>query len=434
MGARPLAFAVSVALLGAFVTLAVARGGMGAPEGAVPTTRVRRGNLSVKVYTTGELRPSRSALLLAPPVSGTLQIVSLLQTGTRVSAQDVVLEFDPAEQEYNVEQARSELAEVEEEIRKTQAEGAIQAAEDEVSLIRARFDVRRAELDVSGNELVSAIDARKNLLTQEEAKRRLAQLERDIPSRQASSQAGLQVLQEKRNKARLRMQQAQRAIDEMKLRAPMSGLVSVKENRGMFGGWAPPGLTFPEYREGDLVGAGTTVAEVLQVDQMEIQAKVDESDRANVGPGQPAEVRVDALPGEVLKGKVKGVAGAASRGFFFGGGGAKKFDAVVLLDKREDRLRPGLTVQLTIGGEELEDALILPRQVVFEKDGKPVVYVRSGSAFESREVKVKKRSDSLVAVEDLEEGVEVALVDPEERSGKPKKDGAPPAPAVGGPR
>jgi hypothetical protein len=49
-------------------------------------------------------------------------------------------------------------------------------------------------------------------------------------------------------------------------------------------------------------------------------------------------------------------------------------------------------------------------------------------------VKVKKRSDSLVAVEDLEEGVEVALVDPEERSGKPKKDGAPPAPAVGGPR
>jgi len=397
----------------------------------VPTARVRRGDLSSRVHITGELRSARSTMLMGPAVGGALQIVALKPTGTVVKAQDVIVEFDPSEQEFNLEQARSELLEVQEEIKKTNLEREIQSAQDDVALLQARFAVRRAELEVTRNELVSAIDAQKNVLNVEEARRQLAQLEHDIPARQKSSGASLVVLDEKLQKARLRMQQAQRAIEEMRLRAPASGLVSVQENRGIFGGWRPPGMTFPEYREGDLVNPGAAITEVLQADQIEVKGKVDEGDRISVNPGLSAEISVDGLPGVLLPGKVKSVAGLAGRGW--GPASQKKFDLVIGLDKPDARLRAGVTADVVVIGQDLKGALLLPRQAVFEQDGKLVAYVPAGRGFEPREVRVKQRSESFVAVEGLAEGTTVALVNPEDRDAKAKKGGAS-APSMAGGR
>jgi HlyD family secretion protein len=399
--------------------------------GAVPTTHVRRGDLPIRIHTVGELRSARSTMLMGPAVGGALQIVTLKPTGAVVKAQEVIVEFDPSEQEFNLQQARSEFLEVQEEIKKTNLDADIQAGQDAVALLQARFALRRAELEVSRNELASEIDAQKNVLTREEARRQLTQLEQDIPARKKSNQASLTVLQEKLEKARLKTQQAQRAIEEMQLRAPVAGLVSVQENRGMFGGWRPPGMTFPEYREGDIVNPGSAITEVLQADQLEIKGKVDEADRVSVNPGLPAEIRIDGMPGVVLAGKVKSVAGLAARGW--GPSSQKKFDMVVALDKPDARLRAGLTADVLIIGKELKNALLVPRQALFEQEGKLVAYTPAASGFEPRDIQVKERSESLVAVEGLAEGTTVALVNPEDRDSKAKKGGSS-APAVTGPR
>src|SRR5690349_3486377 len=144
-------------------------------EKQLPTARVKRGTLEIKVYSAGELRPTNSIGLMAPPVvgGGALQIVKLLKTGTRVNKGDIVVEFDPSEQQYKLEQARSEVAEAEQQIAKSKADAAVSVSQDKVSLVKARFDVRRAELDVSRNELLSTIDAQKNVLALNEARRRL---------------------------------------------------------------------------------------------------------------------------------------------------------------------------------------------------------------------------------------------------------------------
>jgi multidrug efflux pump subunit AcrA (membrane-fusion protein) len=397
----------------------------------VPTVRVKLGTVELKVYTRGELRSSRSGTLVAPAVGGNLQIIKLAKTGTAVRVGEVVIEFDPSEQEHDLKQSGSELLQAEQEIVKSQADAAVQSAQDQVALLKARFDVRRAELDVSRNEIESAIEAKKNLLNLEEAKRRLSQLEQDIQSHASSAKASLAVVEEKRNKAQLMMQQARKNIESMRVTSPISGLVAIKENSDLFGG-PTFGLALPEFREGDQVSPGRQIAQIDELNEMEIQSKVSESDRANFNPGQGVEVRVDAWPGKSFGGKIRTVAGMASRDWW-SSDTTGRFDVTFQLERLDPRIRPGVTAQVVIAGDQVKDALYLPRQALFEKDRKHLVYVKRGDRFEAHEVKIKYRDESQVVIEGLEEGAEVALVNPDEYRSKPAKNSGPlAAPTSGG--
>lgn len=381
------------------------------PEAPIPTARVERGDVQIDVFTTGELRAPHSISLIAPPVNGTLQIVSMLATGTSVRPGDVVVQFDPSEQEYNFEQAESQLRQAEQDILKAKADAAVQAAQDQTDLLKARFDVRRAELDVQRNELVSTIDAQKNNLALEEAQRKLAQLEQDVKSRAVSGEAGIKVLVEKRNAAQLAMQVARQNIDNMTLKSTIEGIVAAKENRDATGGFFFTGMILPEYRAGDLVQSGRVLADVLDVNQMEVQAKVSETDRSNIAPNEAAEVHIDAHPDEILSAKVKTVAGLASHDFWSGNSQAK-FPATFQLQQNSPDLRPGISALLKIHGTKLNNVLYLPVQCLFDKDGKPIIYVKSNGDFTATAVKVKYRTESRIVVEGLSEGTEVALVNP----------------------
>lgn len=397
----------------------------------IPTTRVARGRVDVTVRTQGDLRAVRSAMIVAPSVGGSLQIVRVAAPGSRVAAGETVVEFDVSEQEFNVEQSASELAQAEQEIHKLTRESAVAVAQDEVAVLHARFEVRRAELDAGANELVGKIDAQKNLMTLEEAKRRLAQLEEDVKSRSASSRAGLAVLDEKRNKARLAKQTAQRNIEMMHVRAPFEGLVVLKDNFDAMGGIIMSGMTLPEYREGDSVNPGRVIAEVVDSSGVEILGKVSEGDRAQIKAGDRAQVAVDPVPGEQFAATVQSVAGMVSRRFFESDG-QRQFDAVFKLDRVDPRLRPGVTAVVTVSGPPLENVLHVPREAVFEVDGKPAVYVRRGREFEARPVKVRFRNESRAVLEDIDADTEVALVNPAASARPAAKAAAPaagPAPA-----
>ncbi len=77
------------------------------------------------------MRTAQSRGLTAPPIAGgTLQIVTLARSGARVQKGDVVLEFDPSQQEYNLGQNRSDLLQAEQEIVKAKADADVQTAED----------------------------------------------------------------------------------------------------------------------------------------------------------------------------------------------------------------------------------------------------------------------------------------------------------------
>jgi len=393
--------------------IAVVRGVSPALPRTVPTAHVKRGRVQVTVYTVGDLRASRSAQVAAPPMGGQLQIVHLADTGDAVKAGEAVVEFDTAEQEFNLEQARFDLQLAEQDIVKADAQAAVLTADDEVALLHARYDVRRAELDLQSNELVTAIKAQQNVLTLDEARQRLAQLESDVKTHGETNHASADGLREKRNKAQLSVQVAERNIESLHVRAPFDGIVTVRTNFQAFGGIYFGGA-MPDYRVGDAAFAGQPIAEVIDSSRVEVTAKLPEQDRANVSAGQSVDVAVDTVPDARLRGTVRSVSGVASRGLF--DAGTRQFD--IAFDViGNPQVRPGVSAAIAISGQAYDNVLYIPRTAVFDVSGRPTVYVRSGGGFDAHEVQVRAWTDSVAVVENIEPSAEVALVDPNTPSG-----------------
>jgi len=385
---------------------------LNAKSDEVPLAEVKRGEIDLEVQATGELRASHAIMLAAPAVGGSsLQLTHLAHTGQPVKKGDVVFEFDPSEQLYKLEQNRSELQQAEQEITKAKADAAVLAAVDKVTLLKDRYGVRRAELDVQKNELVSKIDADKNVLALAQAKRVLAEEENDIESHKASGQAATYLAQEKYNKAKLGMDQAQQNLDKMHVTAPMDGLVSIQKNMNASGGMFFTGMSLPDYHEGDTVQPGSSIAQVVDPQGLDLTSKIGEQDRSNVQVGQQVNVVFDALPGETFHGTVKSVGGMSMRQFF-SSDSSGSFDVGIQLAKEDTRLRSGLTAQIVFIGASKKNVLWVPRQAIFIKDGKRIAYAKKGNGYDQREVKILSENESRAQVDGLDEGSRIALVDP----------------------
>ncbi len=81
-------------------------------------------------------------------------------------------------------------------------------------------------------------------------------------------------------------------------------------------------------------------------------------------------------------------------------------------------LNPGVTTRVTVRGANVNDALSMPRQALFQKEGKSVVYVRQAENWVAREIQIKYLTESRAVIEGVGEGTEVALVNPELQKGK----------------
>lgn len=380
----------------------------------IPTARVARGSITLDVNVTGELRAAKSVMLPAPSVGGTLRILRMVPTGTAVKAGDVVVELDPSDQEYAVEQAQSQLDEADQTVLKRKADLQVQSAEQEVALLTARFDVRRAELDARvDKDLISANDFSRRQLALEQAKQQLARLESDAKTRRETDRVALSLVEEGRAKALLAMQRAKQNIESLMIKAPMDGLIVVRQNMDAAGGMFFSGMTLPEYRAGDNTSAGRALLDVYDLSGMQLRVKVNELARANVAVGQAAEVISDGLPGKLFKATVSTVAGNVQTSDWWDvSGPSRQFDASLTLEKTEAALRPGTTVRAVLKGKKVDDVLQVPLQAVRQKNGQTIVFVQTPAGFETRTVKVVYRTESRAGLEGVTEGTVVALVDP----------------------
>ena len=301
-------------------------------ESMIALAEVKRGDLVVKTFLRGELRAVRSLTLTAPNIGAQSQITQLAPAGALANRGNLIFELDDSERVAALEDSLLAVEKIQEDMKKAETELDIRKSQDEVEIVRANFQVRRAELEVRRNELISEIDARKNVLTLEEARRRKQKLEEDIKNRLQQREAELAVLREQLNKAQLDVDRDRRRIEQSRVLAPMTGLVSVLQNRS--GGRGGFGQSTPDIREGDQIPAGMSVTQLLDLSEMELVTKVEEVERANLKEGQTVVIRLDALPGKTVEGKIERLGNTASTNIF-AGEATKKFECIISIDMRQ---------------------------------------------------------------------------------------------------
>jgi HlyD family secretion protein len=424
------AWVIAAAVLVTIGVAAFARQEATPDTNGIPTAAVRSGDVVVEVHATAEVRAARASLLSAPGIPGTLQIVQILPTGSRARAGDIVVQFDPAEQQYQLAQSRSQLAQAEQDLRKLEDDTTVKQSQHAIEIMKAKFALRRAELDLRGNELVGKIQAEKNKLALDETTRRLEQLEGDASTLTADARASRAGLEEKRNKARLDVEGAERNIERMTLAAPFDGIVIAQENRDAAGGMFFFGMTMPEYRQGDVVQPGRPVAELFDPGALDVIARIGEADGSNVSPGQTAQVQLYPDWNRTLQAKVISVGGGGPRRFWEAN--TRQMELVLRVVGDSKGLQPGWSGTVVITGEPVRKATFVPRQALVDRDGKSLLYVRQGNGFVATNVKVLRRTETAAVIEGIPAGTIIALRNPDAET--PKAPGSAASAPAGGAR
>ena len=382
----------------------------------VPTTRVKRSDVTFTVTAKAELEGGKSEMLTAPMMGGGQVILTALHhSGDLVKEGDVVAQFDTTEQEFKLKEAEADLAEAEQQVIQAQADSQAKAEEAQYELVQAKADLRQAELEARRNPLLAAITARQNTLAVEAARDKLRQLEHDIPNRQANSTAGIAIQEAARNKAKVQAETARHNIEMMTLKAHRAGYVSVQPN--MSGGMMFDGMKLPTLQVGDTVRPGMAVAQIPDFSNWEANARIGELDRGHLAEGQKADISVIAIPERTFAGHIKIIGGTA------GAPWDRHFDCKIVIENPSPELRPGMSAKVVLTTETLRNVSWIPAQAVFESDGRSFVYLQSGAAFVPADIKVVRRSESQVVLTGLKDGAVVAMANPGEQ-GKKTDSGA----------
>jgi len=158
-------------------------------------------------------------------------------------------------------------------------------------------------------------------------------------------------------------------------------------------------------------------------------------DVGRVRLGMPVVITVDAFPYRHFDGVVSHISPAARLKEKI-----KVFDIEVTLKEQIPDFRAGMTANIDVRGEKVQDALSVPVEGIFKKNDREIVYVLKGSFdepkegekkprktksgkldisdtwqrfFEEREVKVGLASlEKAQILEGLADGTQVALEDP----------------------
>src|SRR5207245_6702120 len=96
-------------------------------------------------------------------------------------------------------------------------------------------------------------------------------------------------------------------------------------------------------RQGEVETEDQKLTQIPELTHMLVNTKVHEALVSRIHKGQPAVVRVDAMPGRPLKAHVEAVANTPSQQDFFAAD-VKVYATKVYVDEELDDLKPGMTL------------------------------------------------------------------------------------------
>lgn len=380
----------------------------------VPTALVERRDFLRTVSSRGELKSAESVQIVAPQTPD-LQIVMLAENGKHIEEGQIVVQFDESAQEDTLVERETEVRQVDSEIEQAEAQHAITDERNEMQIMQATYNVERAGLEASKQEILAEIEAAKARIDVRIAEGELTKFEKTAEASDMSQEADLARLMERKAKAQRDVDLSHTYMRSMVLRAPTSGIVHILSNnraQGSFGTARPP------FQEGDTVWTGAPLAEIPDLDSLRVEFRVNEVNRGRVREGQETRIRIDAVPDAALDGAVTFLSPIATL-VFNRLPPEKSFPAHSNISDLDGRLRPGMSATVEVIVQRIEDVLVIPSKASTQMDGRPTVFVRSGTGYSRTPIEVAATNGTEIVVSSgLEEGDVIALENPEMEAGQ----------------
>lgn len=424
MSRRRTAGAGLLVLLGlALAAWLLLAGSLPHPAPAVPTETVQPRAFARLVPAEGVLRA-----VVATPVGvptgapGPFRVGWIADDGSRVRAGEPVVRFDPSEIQKELEDAADELAGARFKAEKERAHGLAEIRKLERDLALAREELTAARtFEKKDQELFSRAEIADSEIDQELARSREVHAREARRDQESLSGTELDLLGIDMRQAEARIRRAREALAALTVTAPHDGVLVLKRS---WRGEAP--------RVGDTVWNGQVLAEIPDLSRMQAEVYVLEADAGGLAPGKPATVSLESRPGVEHAARIGRVDALAKPRFR--GSPVQYFGVTLSLDRTDPAvMKPGQRVRALLRLDERPRALTVPRQAVFEKDGRTVLYRMNGAGFDPVPVALGPSGAGRVVIESgLRAGDAVALADPT-RPRQPPAAGDTPKPGAGAP-
>lgn len=374
---------------------------------SLPTAPARKGDFLVIVRCRGELKARRSVQVGAPVNVPELRIVWLAPAGAMVKKDEPIIKFDPSSAKQQLKEKEAALKQAQAALDQAVAQGRLNGEQDKLELADARYKTERAKLEVSKAEIVSALQA-------EESKIELGLAEQKMGLEQAkgklndtSNEAKVASLQRARDKAKDELELTEYRLSQMELEAPITGLINYLPNNSQ--GW----MNAKPFKVGDQVWPGAAVAEIPDLETLEMEGKVEEIDRGKIAVEQAVRIRIDALPETTFPAKLEQLSPMTVMGWDWPP--TRTFRGFAKLEKLDPRLRPGMNGAMDVVVKTIPNAISVPVKALFTLGGRPVVYVAEKDGYRSVQVDVLARNPDEAAVQGIPGGVNLALVEPDKK-------------------
>ncbi len=310
----------AIALIAIVATLVINAQPQGA-SGPV-TDMVTEGTFTTTVEAKGQLKPISSSVV-SPSVDGTVDSINV-QAGQSVNEGDVLMTIKNDELDRNVAEAQRAVTAAQEDLANAQKAAAAAQATPTTDVDGASAAAGSPAASADTNAVSAA--------------------QRSLASAQAN------------------LDQANAKAASRTATAPSSG--NIVELNAKVGATVTGGMIMGE---SDTSG-GKQCMQIADLSKMKVTVQVGEKDIAKIAVGQNANVTYPAFPDIVSQGTVTAIASVANSDSNYGSSSVT-FNVDILIEAPDARLKPGMTAEVSVVTEQLDDVVMVPTMALMTEDG-----------------------------------------------------------------
>jgi HlyD family secretion protein len=376
----------------------------------LPVAPARKGEFLVIIRCRGELKASHSVEINVPMVPQP-RVAWLAPDGGLVKQGDPIVKLDSSATQQQLDQMQAQLVSAQAGLDQALAQARIDTEQDRSDFADSEFTVEKARLEASKQEIVSRIQGEESKIDLGVAEQKLKVEEATVDLHKASNGSKIASLTRQRDKAQADVNLMKSRIAQMEIKAPLTGFIVFEPNYSQ--GW----MNAKPFKVGDNVWPGGALAEMPDLETLQMDATVEEIDRGRISVGQDVRVRVDALPELTMAGKLSQISILAEQSFE-GFPPTRSFRAYAAIPKPDSRLRPGMNAGMDIIINRIPGAISIPAKALFTRAGKPVVFLSESNRYRPVQVEVLARNPDEVAISGVPAGAMIALADPDKKEKK----------------